>query len=107
MELEQDLASLKEVVELSSWRPNYYTNSPSVDRLAEAVLKAERELYRIKRPRQLASRSVLVKLAEPINMGHHVSDYMQDSHTVRHGLTQKLHEQIQSLIDKLASTSVN
>jgi 1-acyl-sn-glycerol-3-phosphate acyltransferase len=102
IELQQDLASLREVVELSSWRPNYYTNNPSTDRLAEAILKTERELYGIKRPKQLANRDVLVKLAEPIDLGHHASDYLRDPHSVRHELTQQLHEQIQSLINTLA-----
>ncbi len=101
IELEQELASLKEVAQLSSWRPSYYTNSPSMDRLAEAVLKAERELYNIKRPRQLASRHVSVKLAEPIDMGQHVSNYTQDPHTVRHEQTQKLHQQMQNLVNTL------
>jgi 1-acyl-sn-glycerol-3-phosphate acyltransferase len=103
LELQQELASLNEVAQLSSWRPSYYINSASMDRLAEAVLKVEREFYRIKRPRHLANRQVTVKFAEPIDMGDHVSDYMQDPHTVSHGLTQTLHEKIQRLINTLTS----
>ncbi len=103
-EIEQDLASLAEAAQLASWRPSYYPANASYDRLAEGILKAERELYRIKRPRQLASRQVLVKLAEPINMGEHVGNYIQDPHAVRHNLTEQLHEQIQALISLLTAS---
>jgi 1-acyl-sn-glycerol-3-phosphate acyltransferase len=101
LELEQDLHSLEEVAQLSSWKPSYYTESKSFNRLAEGVLKVERELYKIKRPKQLAKRKVQVKFAQPINMGTYVSSYMQDPHATRSDATNKLHEQIQGLIDSL------
>jgi 1-acyl-sn-glycerol-3-phosphate acyltransferase len=100
-ELEQELHSLEEVAQLSSWRPGYWSQGKSLDRLAEGILKMERELYRIKRPRQLAKRKVQVKFAAPIDMGRYVSSYIQDPHTVRHQATTDLHEQIQALIDSL------
>jgi 1-acyl-sn-glycerol-3-phosphate acyltransferase len=101
IELEKDLASLNEVAQLSSWSPKYYLANKSLDRLAEGVLKQERELYKIKRPRQLANRKVIVKLADPIDMGDHVTDYLRDPHTVRHLLTQQIHEQIQTLLNSV------
>jgi 1-acyl-sn-glycerol-3-phosphate acyltransferase len=102
-ELLQDIASLEEVAQLSSWKPQYYSDAnASLDRLAEAVLKLERELYRIKRPRQLANRNVFVKLAEPIDLGPYFADYLKDPHSVRHNITSQLQAKIQSLIDELA-----
>ena len=103
-ELLQDIASLEEVAQLSSWQPHYYSNAgASSDRLAEAVLKLERELYKVKRPRQLANRNVFVKLADPIDLGLYVAEYLKDPHSVRHRVTNQLQATIQSLIDQLAS----
>lgn len=100
-ELQRDLAMLTDVAELSSWRPHYYMENASTDRLAEVVLKIERQLYNIKRPRQLESRNVLVKISEPIDMGLHVDEYTQDPHAVRHRVTEQLHVQIQALVNSL------
>lgn len=101
--LEQDLTALKEVAQLTSWHPHYYTKDPSLDRLAEVVLKLEREIYKIKRPKQIAARHVSVKIAQPIDMGKHVDDYIKDPHTVRHTISERLQHEIQSLVNKLAS----
>jgi Acyltransferase len=103
-ELLEDIASLEEVAQLSSWQPRYYSDAgASLDRMAEAVLKLERELYKIKRPRQLANRDVFIKLADPIDLGLYVADYLKDPHSVRHSVTHQLQATIQSLIDELAS----
>lgn len=102
-DLELDLRALKEVAQLTSWHPHYYTKDPSADRLAEVILKLEREIYKIKRPKQIASRHVSVKIAHPIDMGKHVDDYVKDPHTVRHTISERLQHEIQSLVDKLTS----
>lgn len=101
VELKQDLEALEEVAQLSAWRPSYWQTSESTDRLAEAVLKTEREFFKIKRPRQLASRYVFVKLSEPIDMGNHIADYIQDAQATRQKLTTNLHDRIQGIIDSL------
>jgi 1-acyl-sn-glycerol-3-phosphate acyltransferase len=103
-ELKQDLESLKEVAQLTAWRPSYWQTSESTDRLAEAVLKTEREFFKVKRPKQLSSRYVFVKLSEPMNMGEHADEYAQDALGTRHRLTASLHDRIQGLIDALTGT---
>lgn len=100
-ELKQDIDALKEVAQLSSWRPQYYGDDTSMDRLAEGLMKMERELYRIKRPAPLTTRDVYVKLAEPVDLSAVLSDYLADARAVRHNLTQDLHEKIQALVDQL------
>lgn len=100
-ELEQDIDALREVAQLSSWRPEYYGDDTSLDRLAEALMKMERELYRIKRPAPLTTRDVYIKLAEPIDLSNVLTDYLQDAKSVRHKLTNDLHEQIQDLVNQL------
>lgn len=102
-DLELDLKALKEVAQLTSWHPHYYTKDPNADRLAEAVIKLEREIYKIKRPKQIATRNVSVKIAHPIDMGKHVDDYVKDPHTVRHTISERLQHEIQSLVNKLTS----
>jgi len=100
-ELEQDIATLREVAQLASWHPHYYESTSSFDRMAEVVLKLERELYKIKRPQQLANRKVFVKLAPPLDLAPFVDEYKTDPHTVRHKVTEQLKTQIQSLLDSL------
>lgn len=100
-----DIKTLQEVAQLASWHPHYFANTTSIDRMAEVVLKMERELFHIKRPPQLASRKVFVKLGEPIDLGKHVDDYAADAHAVRSALTEQLQERIQSMLDILAGRS--
>ncbi|MDZ4835557.1 MAG: 1-acyl-sn-glycerol-3-phosphate acyltransferase [Candidatus Melainabacteria bacterium] len=100
-QLEADIATLQEVAQLASWHPNYYAGTTSIDRMAEVVLKMERELYHIKRPPQMASRKVFVKIAEPVDIGAHIEEYQKDAHAVRSQLTDKLQNRIQSLLDDL------
>ena len=51
----------KHVAQMGGWQPQYVDLDPSQERLAEMVLKLEREVYGIKRPRQLANRDVFLK----------------------------------------------
>lgn len=100
-EIAEDLRALKEVAHLSSWRPQYYENSASQDRLAEALMKMERELYDIKRPEALARRDVYVRFAEPIDLSSVLEQYLEDARTVRHNVTKDLQSQIQKLVDTM------
>ena len=54
---------------MGGWQPQYVDLDPSQERLAETVLKLEREVYGIKRPRQLARRDVFLRIGEPIDLG--------------------------------------
>ena len=67
------------------------------------VLKLEREIYGIKRPRQLANRDVFLKIGEPIDLGRFVVSYLEDAQAVRHGLAEQLRALIQGLIDDIAA----
>lgn len=100
-ELENDIATLREVAQLASWHPHYYETTSSFDRMAEVVLKLERELFRLRRPKQLTSRKVFVRLAPPVDLAPFVDEYIRDSHSVRHTLTAQLQTKIQSMLDGL------
>ncbi len=101
--LQADLERLKEVAQLESWDPQYYQSRQSQDRLAEALLKMERELYHIHRPRQLAKRNAHIKLGDPINLADYLADYDNDAKALRHNLTQKLHDRIQEMIEEIVA----
>jgi 1-acyl-sn-glycerol-3-phosphate acyltransferase len=102
-EIENDIATLREVAQLASWHPYYYESTTSHDRMAEAVLKLERELYRIKRPAQLTTRKVFVKFGEPMDLGVFIEEYVQDAHAVRHKVTEQLQQKIQGLLDTVVA----
>jgi 1-acyl-sn-glycerol-3-phosphate acyltransferase len=96
-----DLAVLKHVARMGSWQPRYVDLDPSQERLAETVLKLEREVYGIKRPHQLAKRDVFLRIGEPIDLGRFVASYLQDAHAVRHGVAEQLRDVIQALINAI------
>ena len=98
-----DLAALKHVAQMGSWQPKYVDLDPSQERLAEMVLKLEREVYGIKRPRQLANRDVFLKIGEPIDLGRFVPSYLEDAQAVRHGVAEQLRDVIQALINDIVA----
>jgi 1-acyl-sn-glycerol-3-phosphate acyltransferase len=100
-----DLAGLNRVARMGSWQPQYVDLDPSQERLAEMVLKLEREVYGIKRPRQLANRDVFLRIGEPIDLGPHVVPYHRDAQAVRHEIAERLRDEIQALIDAILDSS--
>ncbi len=99
-----DLAVLKQVGRMGSWQPRYTDLDPSQERLAETVLKLEREVYGIKRPRQLASRDVFLRIGEPIDLGRFVASYLEDAREVRREVAEQLRDVIQALINAILTT---
>jgi hypothetical protein len=96
-----DLAVLKHVARMGGWQPRYVDLDPSQERLAETVLNLEREVYGIKRPRQLARRDVFLRIGEPIDLARFVTPYLHDAQAVRHGVAEQLRDVIQALIDAI------
>jgi len=96
-----DLTALKRIARMGSWQPHYVDLDPSQERLAEMVLKLERDVYGSSRPRQLARRDVFVRIGDPIDLAGFVACYVQDSHPVRHRVAEQLRDVIQNLIDSI------
>jgi hypothetical protein len=84
---------------MGSWQPRYVDLDPSQERLAETVLKLEREVYGINRPHQLARRDVFLRIGEPIDLGGFVASYLRDAQAVRQGVAEQLRDVIQALIN--------
>ena len=98
-----DLAEFKRVAQMGSWQPQYVDLDPSQERLAEMVLKLEREVYGIQRPHQLAKRDVFLRIGEPIDLGRFVPCYLQDPQAVRRRVAEQLRDVIQDLIDAIVN----
>ena len=99
-EIKAELAALTEVAQLVSWQPQYVQSNPTQDRMAEMVLKLERELYRLKRPKQLAKRDAYLRLGQPIALDQYIQQYQSEPHVVRHKLAEQLRDVIQNLINE-------
>jgi 1-acyl-sn-glycerol-3-phosphate acyltransferase len=95
------LATLEHVAQMASWQPQYFDLDPSQERLAETVLKLERQVYAIKRPHQLANRDVLLRIGDPIDLGCFTPSYLRDAQAVRHKVAEQLRDEIQALIDAI------
>ena len=93
-----DLASSDSVARMGSWQPQYTDDGASQERLAETVIKLEREVYRIKRPRQLGKRDLFLRIGEPIDVGRYVPDYLRDARAVRQDVAERLRDKIQDLL---------
>ncbi len=98
-----DLAALKGVVQMGSWQPKYTDVDPSQERLAEMVLKLEREVYQVRRPRQLAKREIFLRIGPPVDLGRFVAEYSLDPQGVRHRIAERLRDMIQELVDEMTA----
>lgn len=97
-QIRRDLATLQSIGQMGSWQPEYTDVDPSQERLAEMVLKLEREVYQIKRPRQLARRDLSLRIGEPIDVSRFIPEYLRDARAVRRDVAERLRERIQALI---------
>ena len=100
---QNDLVALKRIAQMGGWQPNYVDLDLSEERLAEMVIKLERDVYGSRRPRQLAKRDVFLRLGDPINLGQFASDYLEDAHAVRHRVAEQLRDVIQALINAIVA----
>lgn len=98
IEYAEDLQKMKEVEHLVSLQPEYVDEKPSPERLAELVIKLEREIFGIQRPKQLAKREVYVRIGKPIDLAQWLEQYNEKPHAVRHDVAEQLRSQIQSLL---------
>jgi hypothetical protein len=94
-----DLASAEDVAHMGGWQPSYTELNPSQERLAEMVMKLERDVYATNRPRRLAKRDVFIRIGEPLDLSDSIAEYQQDPHGVRKILAAQLRDAIQKLLD--------
>jgi 1-acyl-sn-glycerol-3-phosphate acyltransferase len=98
-QVRSDLASSESVARMAGWQPQYTADDPSQERLAEMVIKLEREVYGTKRPRQLARRDLFLRIGVPIDISRDIPEYLQDPHAVRRRVAEQLRDEIQHLLE--------
>lgn len=97
-QLQNSIRDLKKIIQRTGWQPQYIDLAPSQERLAETVMKLEREVFNLKTPSPLGNRNVLVRIGPPIDLGRYVEQYQKDPSTLSHQIVEVLHDNIQSMI---------
>ncbi|MDD5080359.1 MAG: 1-acyl-sn-glycerol-3-phosphate acyltransferase [Candidatus Omnitrophica bacterium] len=101
IQLQKDIKGLKETIQMSGWQPQYIGLTPSEERLAETVMKLEREVFNLKKPRPLGNRNAFVRIGQPIDLGRYVELYQKNPSTLSHQIAEELRDNIQSLIENI------
>lgn len=99
-ELRRDLDMLKRTVWFAGWAPQYHMEDPSSERLAESVIKLEREILGVNRPAALGRRSVVVRAGEPVALDWFLEEYARDSKAVCRRITDFMRDTIQCLVNE-------
>lgn len=97
-DLRRDLEILKRTVWFAGWSPQYHMEKPSAERLAESIIKLEREILGIHRPSALGRRAVDIRAGEPILLNWFLEEYAADSKAVCRKITDYLRETVQCLV---------
>ncbi len=100
IQFQKDIKDLKETIQMAGWQPQYIGLAPSEERLAEIVMKLEREVFNLKRPRPLGNRDVFVRIGNPLDLSGYVEAYRKDPSAISHRLAEELRDNTQSLIEK-------
>lgn len=101
IQLQNNIKDLKETIQMAGWQPQYIDLAPSEERLAETVMKLEREVFKLKIPHPLGNRDCLVRIGPPIDLGRYVEQYHKNPSTLARQVAEELRSTIQSLIEKM------
>ncbi len=100
IQLQKDIRDLKQTIQMAGWQPQYIDLDPSEERLAETVIKLEREVFEKKRPRPIGNRDVFMRIGYPIDLGRYVDIYKEKPSFTSHRIAEELRDNIQLLIEK-------
>ena len=100
-QLQKDIKDLKETIQMAGWQPQYIDPTPSEERLAETVMKLEREVFKLKKPLPLGSRNVFVRIGNPIGLDRYIEAYQKDPSALSHRIAEELRNKIQLLIENM------
>jgi hypothetical protein len=101
IQLQNNIKDLKESIQMAGWQPQYIDFTPSEERLAETVMKLEREVFKLKTPRPLGNRNAFVRIGPPIDLGRYVEQYQKDPSALSHQIAEELRDNIQSMIGNM------
>lgn len=100
-QIKEDIKSIKDTIQMAAWQPSYIEIDPSEERLAETVMKLEREVFQKKRPQPLGKRDVFMSIGTPINLTEYIDLYKNEPSLISHQLAKELQGNIQQHIEKL------
>jgi len=101
IQLKNDIKNLKETIQMAGWQPQYIDLTPSEERLAETIMKLEREVFKLKTPRPLGNRDCLLRIGPPLDLSRYVEPYKINPSALTHQIAEELRNTIQSLIEKM------
>jgi 1-acyl-sn-glycerol-3-phosphate acyltransferase len=101
IQLQNNIKDLKESIQMAGWQPQYIDLTPPEERLAETVMKLEREVFKLKTPRPLGNRNAFVRIGPPLDLSRYVEPYQKDPSTLTHQIAEELRNNIQLLIEKM------
>ena len=97
---QNNIKGLKKAIQMAGWQPEYIGITPSEERLAETVMKLEREVFKLKTPRPLGNRDCLVRVGPPLDLSPYLEAYQKNPSVLAHRLTEELRDSIQLLLEK-------
>jgi len=100
IQLQKDIKEIKRIIQMAGWQPQYIELDPSQERLAETVMKLEREVFKLKTPSPLGNRTAFISIGPALDLGRYVESYQKDPSTTTHQITEELHTNIQLMIEK-------
>lgn len=101
IQLQKNIKDLKVSIRMAGWQPQYIELAPSEERLAETIMKLEREVFKIKTPRPLGNRNAFVRIGTPIDLGPYVELYKKNPSALAHQVAEELRNNIQLLIKNM------
>lgn len=81
----------------------YVAAKLSPERFLDTLIRLERDVFNIDRPRPKGHRQALLRVAEPLNLKDWFADYQQNRTNTVKSVTQKIHQTVQQNLDELAS----
>jgi len=101
-QVQRDIQELTRTIQMVGWQPPYTAVDPSEERLAETVIKLEREAFGTQRPRPLGNREVLVRIGTPVDLRPELPAYREDASGTCRRIAEALRDKIQALIEHSA-----
>ncbi|HCF29600.1 MAG TPA: hypothetical protein DEV81_20895 [Cyanobacteria bacterium UBA11049] len=78
----------------------YVAANLTPERFLDTLIRLERDVFNIDRPRPKGHRQALLRVAEPLNLKDWFADYQQNRTITVKTVTQKIHQQVQQKLEE-------
>ena len=107
MTLKKFKQSIFRLFNFSAISDGYVAQNPTPERFLDVLVRLEREIFEIDRPKYQGKRWVHAQLGESFNLKDYWSDYERDRHITVDRLIQKAHDEVQRKLDEFPQTPIN